>query len=341
MRGPRSWWSFWVELFSQRERGSTLAAVRIGIALALLYSLLSMLSFGLVDQLFVSAEHGGIRNIAGSWLMQLMGGATPRNLWLLWGTSLALSLCLLVGVGGRVVPFVLLQTYGGIFTSNFYASGGYDYLFTNALWLMVLGNTTRTWSLDCKRRTGSWTSGELVSAWPRYLLLFQLVVLYTSTGFRKNSVVWLPTDGYSALYYALMDPTWTRYDYTGVAWLYPLTQIGSAITVHWEQATILLLLVFYYRYTKDRTGRLRRWFNRWDLRKPWLLVGVVLHTSILLTLNVGPFSWVSMAYYPCLFGPHQVEAGVSRVRGWLRAVVGRIAPPARRLAVPDGTDESP
>jgi hypothetical protein len=341
MRGPRSWWRFWVELFGQRERGSTLAAVRIGLGMALLYSLLSPAAFGLVDQLFVHADHGGIRPIGGSWLMRLMGGATPTNVWILWSTSLLLTLCLVAGVGGRLVPLLLLQTYGGIFTANFYASGGYDYLFTNALWLMALGNANRTWSLDCRRRTGAWSSQELVSAWPRYLLIFQLVVLYTSTGFRKSSVVWLPTDGYSALYYALMDPTWTRYDYTAVAWVYPLTQIGAAITVHWEQSTIFLLLVFYFRYTKDRPGRMRRWSNRWDLRKPWLLIGIGLHVSILLALNVGPFSWVSLAYYPCLFGPHELEPAVAGTGRRLRTAVGRIWPPARRLATSPGRSSQP
>jgi len=320
-------WLFWVTLFAQRERGSALALSRIAVATALCYSLLSPLSVGIVDDLFVHQDYGGIRQIAGTWLMQLLGGPTPAVLWTLYGASLALTLALLVGFGGRWVPLLLLQTYGGIVAANPYASGGYDDLFTNALWLMVLADTTRTWSVDCKRRTGQWSSDEQVMAWPRYLLVFQLLLMYTSTGLRKNSVVWLPTGGYSALYYALMDPNWTRYDFDGVAWIYPITQVLSALTVHWEQLTVLLLAVFYFRYTRERPGRLRRWMNRFDLRKPWAMIGIGLHVSILVLLDVGPFSWISLAYYPCLFAPDEVESALRRARGagqrlWQRARPG-------------------
>ena len=328
MRFPGRWWRFWVELFSQRERGSTLAALRIGVALALTYSLLSPLAFGIADDLFIHQDHGGIRRISGTWLMQLFGGATPAVFWTLYTTSVALTLSLLVGFGGRVVPFLLLQTYGGIIASNPYGSGGYDFLFTNALWLMVLGDVTRTWSVDCKRRTGRWTSDDEVAAWPRYLFVFQLIVMYASTGFRKSSVVWLPSGGYSALYYALMDPNWTRYDLSGVAWVYPLSQVLSAVAVHWEQLTVLLLVVFYYRYTAKSTGRLRRLFNRWDLRKPWALTGIGLHVSILLLLSVGPFSWISLAYYTSLFTPEEIQAGLRRVKR-----LGRRRKPGRRPVV--------
>jgi hypothetical protein len=31
--------------------------------------------------------------------------------------------------------------------------------------------------------------------------------------------------------------------------------------------------------------------------------GIVLHTGILVTLDVGPFSWVTMAYYMCCGTP--------------------------------------
>lgn len=319
MRGPRSLWRSWVRLLDTRESGTTLAVLRIGIALALTYSLLSPLAFGIAQDLFTHQEYGGIRKLAGSWLMQLLGGPRPSVFWLLYVASLALTLSLLVGFGGRVVPLLLLHTYGGIISANPYASGGYDFLFTNALWLMVLGDTTRTLSVDCRRRTGRWFSNQPVMAWPRYLFIFQLIAMYTNTGLRKNSVVWLPTGGYSALYYALSDPTWTRYELgASAAWVYPITQILSAVAVHWEQLTILLLLVFYYRYTRSRPGRLRRLINRWDLRKPWVLIGVGLHVSILLLLNVGPFSWVSLAYYPCLFGPDELEPAARRLMAKVR-----------------------
>ena len=62
---------------------------------------------------------------------------------------------------------------------------GDDRLLTNALWLLVLSRSTATLSLDCRLRTGQWVSSVLVPAWPRYLALYQLVLVYGTTGLQK------------------------------------------------------------------------------------------------------------------------------------------------------------
>jgi hypothetical protein len=107
------------------------------------------------------------------------------------------------------------------------------------------------------------------------------------------------------------------------AWVYPLTQVATAITWHWETGAWVMLLVYYYRYTRDRPGRLRALSNRWDLRLPFAGIGISLHVGILLTMNVGPFSWVSMSYYLCLFRPEEVSRVGSAIAGRARRLVGR------------------
>ena len=92
-----------------------------------------------------------------------------------------------------------------------------------------------------------------------------------------------------------------------VARVYPLTQLGSAVTWVFETFSWLMLLVFYYRYTRDRPGRLRRAFNRWDLRIPFTVVGAGLHLGIFIAMDVGPFSFVSLAYYVCLWRPEELR----------------------------------
>jgi hypothetical protein len=309
----KSRWRFWVELFARRERGTSLAALRIGVGCAALYSLLSVAAAGLVEPLWLDQAHGGMQRAHPTWLLELLGVATPGVIWSLFWIAVGTAVCVIVGLGGRVATFVLLQVYAALVASNPNTSGGGDLLITNALWLLTLGWSTASLSLDCRMRTGRWWSDRLVSAWPRYLFVFQLVVVYFAAGAQKTSVHWTPGGGYLALHYVLQEPTWIRWDPAWFETLSPLTRIGTAITWHWEQLAPLLLLVYYYRYTRERAGRLRRLFNRRDLRKPWAAIGLGLHVGILLVINVGPFSVISMAYYLALWTPDELEAGAARV----------------------------
>ncbi len=322
----KRWWGFWVELFGHKETGTSIAVFRIGVGMVVLYSLLTVASSGLVDVLWVDAKHGGMRHVGGTWLINKLGGPTPGNVWLLFWTGVALSGCVIVGLGGRLATFLLCQVYGGLVGINGDASGGSDSMMLNALWLLTLAKPTATLAVDCWLRERSWTSERLISAWPRYLIILQIIIVYGATGLQKTGMSWTPFGGYSALYFALQDPTWTRFDPGIFSDLYIVTQLATAVTWHWEQFTPVLLLWFYFRYTAtpDKPGRLRRWVGRWDLRKPWALIGIGLHAGILLLMNVGPFSLISVAYYVSLWRPDEVEAAVATLRdrvGRTRATV--------------------
>jgi hypothetical protein len=39
-----------------------------------------------------------------------------------------------------------------------------------------------------------------------------------------------------------------------------------------------------------------------------------LHLGIFVLMDVGPFSWITMSYYLCLFTPEELEAAARRVR---------------------------
>ncbi|HVZ31694.1 MAG TPA: hypothetical protein VG963_04665, partial [Polyangiaceae bacterium] len=214
----------------------------------------------------------------------------------------------LIGLGGRWPLFATLQAYLGLTSLNPTASGGFDNLLTIALWLLFLSGCNATLSLDARRKEGSWFSERSVAAWPRYVLILQLIVMYTATGLQKVSLSWTPMGGYTALYYVLRDPTWLRSEQVAQGVPLPLLRLGTALTWHWEQLSCLLLAVFYFRATRRRPGRLRAAFNRWDLRLPWAAIGISLHLGILILIDVGPFSFVSLAYYVNLFAPEEIEA---------------------------------
>jgi len=300
----KRWWAAWVELLSIREPGTSLARFRIAVGLVILYSLSSMIAADLVEVMWIDAAYGGLQTLDTShWLVALLGGRTVDTAWILVGSGLVLATLLVAGLGGRLTVLCTLQVYYAIITAKSTLAGGYDTLITNALWMLLLAESTATLSLDCRRRTGRWVSSRLVPAWPRYLVILQLLVVYGSTGLYKLSPVWTPGGDLSALYWVFQDPTWRRFDMDFTASVYWITQLATAVTWWWEVLAPVMLLVFWFRYTHERGGRVRGWFNRFDLRKPWAAIGISLHLGILVMLNVGPFSPISLAYYLCLVPP--------------------------------------
>ncbi len=137
------------------------------------------------------------------------------------------------------------------------------------------------------------------------MAIYQLVLIYWSTGLHKVSASWTPVGGYSALYYTLQQPTWQRWDMDWLAWVYPLTQAATALTWFWEITSPLLLLALWYRATPERPGRLRAVFNRLNYRRLFVVFGVCLHLMIFALMDVGPFTWVTLAFYVCLYGPDE------------------------------------
>lgn len=317
-------WAFWVELFDRKEPGTTLACFRISVGLVIVLTLLLVIDKDVVDVIWVEPKDGGYRYLGkgGPWLVKLLGGASPGVSWGLVWASIVSGTLLTFGLGGRVTAFVALQCYLNLHRINGESSGSSDILITNALWLLVLARSTATLSLDCRIRTGKWTSDERISSFPRYLAILQMVILYCTTGIQKVSVYWTPFGGFSALYYILQQPTWPRFDHSWAAWLYPLTQIGTATTWIWEITSPIILLIFWYRVTPERGGRLRYWANLVDLRMVWAAIGLTMHGFILLFMVVGPFSPISMAYYWNLWRPEEVR-GVGRRIGLKLGLVRR------------------
>lgn len=295
------WWRGWVALMSTRESGEAIARFRIAVGAVVLYSIVSVIAADLLHVMWVGANYGGLQTLdASHWLVDVLGGRTHSTANIIAGAAITLAIMMIVGFGGRVTALLLLVVYYAHVTAKSTVTGGYDTMITNALWLLVLADSTATHSLDCRRKTGCWRSDRLVSAWPRYLVILQLVVIYATTGLHKLSPVWTPGGDLSALYWVFQDPTWRRFDMSFTASVFWLTQVATATTWWWEVLAPLLLVVYWLRHTRQRGGRLRRWTTRFDLRVAWAAVGVGLHLGILVMLNVGPFSWISLAYYLCL-----------------------------------------
>lgn len=310
-------WSRLVELTQLREPATVLALVRIALALCALYTIGSVVWHDIVELVWLDAEWGGYRTLKhGPYLVEWLGGPTPELIWTLIVLALVASFLLLVGFGGRVVAFLALQLVIAVTDLNGQAGGSYDELMTSGMWLLVLGPSTATWSADCRIRTGTWHDpGATSASWVRWLGTFQVILAYWSTGMQKLSAYWTPAGGYSALYYILQQPSWHRWDMSAAAYVYPFTQFMSFTTWWWEVLAPVLWLWLWLRHTRERGGRFRQAMLRWNLRNGFALFGLFLHLGVWATMEVGPFSWVTLSFYLCFFHPDELRAAWQRVRG--------------------------
>lgn len=304
----------WLGVIARRETGESLALFRVACGACTFTWLLSTVLHGIVSDIWLPTRYGGYREFDSlPWQFELLGGLTPTTLWFVLGICLTTSVAVVIGFGGRFATILLLQSFLAIARLNWEVAGGDCRLTANCLWLLFLAGGTQTLSLDCRLRTGRWTSDRPAAAWPRYLVFYQLVVVYFTTGLQKLSIDWTPAGGYSALYYILQEPSWQRFDMSWLAWIYPLTQIATALTWLWEVSAPLLILAAWYRATRDRPGLVRRWFNRIGFRRVYVAVGVLMHLGVFLLIDLSLFTFISLAMYTCLFTPTEWRAAWSRL----------------------------
>ncbi len=320
-----SLWSRWVALLDRREGGESLALVRLLMGSVVLLILWRDLS--IVEPLWLHVDHGGYRALDNPrWPIALLGGCTPEVVYGLMTTCAASAALLVVGLVPRIAALVCLQLLLALTEINGHASGSDDLLLANALWLLVLADSAATMSLWCRIKTGSWRSDRQVTAWPRYLLIGQLVLLYGATGLQKVSAHWVPGGDLGALYYILQQPAWMRRDLPWLVDVYGLTQLATLGTWLFEVGSPLLLLAYWYRATRQRSGRLRALLNRLGFRTLFALAGISLHLGIHILMDIGPFSLITLAMYPALWHPDEWRARLSRSSG-LRPRSGPPSPP--------------
>ncbi|MDP2317425.1 MAG: HTTM domain-containing protein [Pseudomonadota bacterium] len=338
-----SLWRRWVAFLDRREAATSLALARIVLGATIASHLAYMAWVGGDLLVWADAAYGGLRTLEPGWLAHV-GGLTPENVrGLLLVTTFA-AVAFTLGVSTRVAAFVTWVGFRTLADLNSHAGGAYDELAKNILLLLLVSGCGRALSFDAwwaarKARAGGAPFDPLVPAWPRYVLIFQLVLMYWATGMQKVSSGWVPGGSADALWYILQQPTWQRREMTWLAPLFPLTQLATLGTWFFEQGAPLLLLAFWFRHTRTRPGRLRAVFNRLDVRSLYLLVGLGMHAGIEATMDVGAFSWATMAIYVACFHPDEwtrlgkrlgFSGGAPRA-GWTPRAVTPPAPASGRL----------
>lgn len=286
-------WAAWVRFWARTEDGTPLALFRIGLGVSIAVSLLGDWSTGVAALVWgdVADTPLGFRHVAHDWRWDLVGGANWDAVRCGVGLTAAAAGLLALGIVPRLAAFATLQGYLALTELNGIASAGFDRVATNALWLLVFAHSGTTLSLPCRWRSGRWRSAEPVPAWPRYLVVIQLSVMYASSGLHKLSPEWFAWSGATALHNMLLTPYWARWDYAAfLGQLAPITSLATVLTWCWECSFWLVPLAMF--------GETR--FHR-QIRTTWAAIGVAFHLGIAVLTNVGPFSAYCLAMYPCLF----------------------------------------
>jgi len=297
-----------VAIWDKREPPQVLALVRIGLALVLLYDFLRIGQLGLVDVLFAPAEVGGFPDVKSRepvpelyrWLPWEVGTAR-----LAWGLMVGGAAALALGFLTPVACLLLVLTSAQLAQVLPLGDRGIDMLIRNVLLVLAFSGCGRAWSVDARL----FGARAEVPAWPRHLLILQLSLMYTMAGVQKTALAWTPFGDFAALYLILQDPSIARWQFGWLRDWFPMTQLATAATLVFEDSAWLLPLVYWYRHTRTRAGRLRAWFNRVRPLRFWLLLGVLLHLGIASTMALGIFPFAVLALYPCFFHPHELGWG--------------------------------
>ena len=287
-------WRAWVALMDRREPPTQLALVRIGLGLVACLELVHVRLAGLVDPLFSRWPDGYATGYA-PWF----GISGPMYWWIATIAAAAIAL----GAATRVACIVFLIASAQLGHLAPESETAVDMIFRIVSVILAMSQCNARWSIDALVTR----SEPLVPAWPRILIMLQVVWVYFSGGQNKGGSEWGPLGGFTALADAVADPHAARFAADWVTTVYPLTRVATAVTMLFELGAPLYLLFVYYAATRDRAGRLRRWCNRLRLRWAWLALGIVFEVSLAVLLRLGSFPFGMLALFPALLLPEDLQ----------------------------------
>jgi hypothetical protein len=319
-----------VKLFDEREKPTALALIRIFVALTLVYDLAVVGLLDLPIWLWAPIDQGGTSPTAtpeAAWFYKVFS-PTPDSAMGLYVALLVTSVTLGLGFFTRTsaIVFVLLSAQSSIL--NDAGDRGIDRAIRIVVLILAFSAAGRAYSVDARIATGRFRGdGALAPAWPRFLVLGQLVLMYTAAGLSKGATLWLPWGGHAALYVILNEPIYATMNFGFLEHpvLYFLTQVGTFSSRMWELLSPVVLLVAHYRRTPERPGRLRAFMLRYPIRGIYVAFGVAFHVLLVFTLKLGIFPFAMLAFFPAFFRPDEIERFGANVRTRLRRFLRRPA----------------
>ncbi len=155
----------------------------------------------------VSALYTATVDISSAPLSVLLAAKTLTPLYLVSSPAVVDGLFLLAACSGisflvgyrtRLAGLVFFLTWNALFVRNYLFWEGTELAIRSLLLPVVLSPSGRALSLDCRLRKKTVTG--TVSTWPRWMVAWQWIAIYTATGLAKNGFLWENGD---AVYYSL------------------------------------------------------------------------------------------------------------------------------------------
>lgn len=276
------------KLFTVPVHAERLAALRIGMGLALLFDVV-VTFWPERHALFGSGSLGSAEVFAGRlrapyWNWSLLGWADQPALIdavvLCWALA---ALCLALGVRPRAAALVAWAIGVSVLNSNYYVHNAGDRIRQVALLYLILSPCGAVWSFDaacvCWRRSAS--AGPIfVYPWPLRLLVVQLAVMYCASGVTKlEGNTW---QSGLAIEHILTNLAWTRWSFADLPVPTTMLAILTWLALIWETGFPLWIA---WRPTR---------------RTAWL-AGVAFHLVTGIALKLGMFPmYVLCCYLPLL-----------------------------------------
>ena len=314
----------WVTFWDRREPATSLAFTRILVGAVLFLDMVLAIRKGAMPALLAPPPLGmgsGASAIPEFLPAPALGSSDVAFLW--WALVLLTSLMFALGLFYKVAGFLLALVLFNF--ARFDPDGdAIDSLYRVVVPILALSGANACCSFDAwiARRAGK-PLPAVVPAWPRYLLMAQLLWMYFSAGHCRDDAAWWPHGGFSAIGNVMGDPHFARFRPGSLVSLYPVTQVATAVSMIFELSAPLMVLMIWLR--KGGGGRWGDILRNWRVRWIWLAVGAALHLGIALTMTLGMFPYGVLSLYPLFLHPDEY----ARARDALRRVVSpRGRPPA-------------
>jgi Vitamin K-dependent gamma-carboxylase len=270
----------WERFWHEPVRAERMALMRICVGLALLSDqLLQYLPFW--GYLFGPNGTGSFALNEG-WMVNnwrwpsLFFTSESQSVLVAWFVAWVLSaVALVLGYKTRVAAVLAWVLTMAFFTRNTNVKNGGDDVAQIGLFWLMFAPCNRVWALDAKRVTREW-----IAPWAVRLIQIQICIMYTATGIAKLKGglggTWLQG---TSLHYVFNDLALTRWSYAQLPVPFWVTSPLTYVALFWEVLFIPLVL-------------------HPSTRRFALYYGLLFHVVIYMTLEVGWFSFYSMALYP-------------------------------------------
>lgn len=221
---------------------------------------------------------------------------TPEAVVLLWSLFMVCLVCMMVGLWPRVMTVTCVLLLFSFHERNLQPLGGGDTVLRSIGLLLMIAPEVGAFSLSRLeqqwhhwQKTGRFLPALKTHIWPYRLLLWQLMVIYLTSGMDKlQGTMWLDGTVVEAVFH---HTHFARYGATTMNSFMWLSPIACFYTIIWEYMWLLLLV------PKSMWNVLPQCIRKHSLKRWIILGGLLFHWGIFTFMDVGAFPFAMSTAY--------------------------------------------